>query len=62
MSAECSLVTLDRYERGAVLDALADKHNRLAAQGRPTDAIDDALVKVAKARPTKRRGGRNEAR
>jgi hypothetical protein len=54
-------VELDRCERGAVLSALADERNQRIAQGRPTDAINEVIVKVAYA-PAKKRRGRDEAR
>ena len=55
------VVELDRYERGAVLSALADERNQLIQEGRSTDTVNDAIIKVAHARPSKRRG-RDEAR
>lgn len=61
MQDDTSVVELDRYERGAVLVALSDERNRLIADGRPTDTVDDALLKIARAR-TKRRDGRDEGR
>jgi hypothetical protein len=62
MRDECSTVVLDRYERGAALEALADKHNQLLKAGQCADAVDDALIKIAHAKPIKRRGGRDGAR
>ncbi|MDR0349973.1 MAG: hypothetical protein LBH64_00270 [Coriobacteriales bacterium] len=65
MPAEATVtVELDRYERGAVLKSLADERNDLIREGRPTDTLDDAIRKVAAARPKHRRllGGRDEAR
>jgi hypothetical protein len=62
MSAEATVtVTLDRYERGAVLAALADERNHLIEEGRSTDTVNEVIVKVAHA-PAKKRRGRDEAR
>jgi hypothetical protein len=62
MGAEATVVVeLDRYERGAVLAALSDERNQLIAEGRPTDTVNDAIIKVAHA-PAKKRRGRDEAR
>jgi hypothetical protein len=55
------VVELDRYERGAVLAALSDERNQLIAEGRPTDTVNEAIIKVAHA-PQKKRRGRDEAR
>ena len=61
MGDETATIELDRYERGAVLTALNDERNRLIGEQRPTDTVDDVLIKLARAKP-KRRDGRNEAR
>ena len=55
------VVELDRYQRGAVLAALAGERNQLIEEGRPTDTINEAIIKVAHA-PQKRRRGRDEGR
>ena len=57
----CVVVELDHCERGAVLTALSDERNQLTRQGRPTDTVNEAILKIASAKPAKRRG-RDEAR
>jgi hypothetical protein len=57
----CVVVELDRCERGAVLSALTDERNQRISEGKPTDAINEVIVKVAYA-PAKRRRSRDEAR
>jgi hypothetical protein len=62
MSDEATVVVeLDRFERGAVLTALNDERTQLLEQGRPTDTVNEAIVKVALA-PAKKRRDRHEAR
>jgi hypothetical protein len=61
MSDDTRIVELDRYEFGLVVNVLNDERNRLIENDRPTDVLDDALLKVAKAAPKKDRG-RDEAR
>ena len=57
------VLTLDRYEQGIVINALNDFRNDLIEEDRPTDAVDDVLLKTIDA-PTKkeRRNDNNEAR
>jgi len=57
----CVVVELDRYQRGAVLSALAEERNHLIKAGRPTDTVSEAILKVASA-PTKKRRSAHEAR
>jgi hypothetical protein len=61
MGDDACVVRLDRFERGAVLLALAEKRNLLIKEGRPTDTVNDAIIKVTHA-PVKKRRGRDEAR
>lgn len=42
-------LALDDYEHGVLLRALNDKRNELIANGKYTDAVDEVIVKVAKA-------------
>lgn len=37
---------LDPYEYGVVFHSLKDKRNEMLKENRPTDAIDDVLLKV----------------
>ena len=57
----CVVVELDSCQRGAVLTALTDERNELIKQGRPTDTVSEAILKVAQAPPKKRRSS-HEAR
>jgi hypothetical protein len=61
MSSDTKVVELDRYEFNVVLNVLNGERNRLKSEAQPTDAVDDALLKVAKATSRKDRG-RDEAR
>lgn len=47
------IVTLDRYEHGILVNALNEQRNDMLAEQRPTDAVDDVLLKVIDA-PTKK--------
>ena len=42
-------LALDDYEHCVLLRALKDKRNELIANGKYTDAVDDVIIKVAKA-------------
>jgi len=55
------VVELDRIERGAVLAALTSERNQLIEKGKPTDTVNDVIIKVAHA-PQKKRRGRDEGR
>lgn len=61
MGDDTATIELDRFERGAVIVALTDERNRLLGERRPTDTVDEVLIKLSKARPRKR-DGRDEAR
>ena len=50
---EKRIVALDRYEHGVLVNALNEQRNDLLAEQRPTDAVDDVLLKVIDA-PTKK--------
>lgn len=43
-------IYLTEQERTQVTDALIELKNNLIAQGRYTDAVDDILIKITKAR------------
>ena len=53
MKDEMRVLTLDRYEHGVVVNALNGMRNGLIEERRPTDAVDDLLIKTIDA-PTKR--------
>ena len=58
---EKRMVLLDRYEHGVVINALNEKRNDLLEEQRPTDIVDEVLLKAIDA-PTKKVRGRDEAR
>jgi len=61
MADDTATIELDRYERGAVLVALTDERNKLLEAKRPTDTVDEVLIKLSRAKP-KKRERRDEAR
>ena len=58
---EKRVLTLDRYEQGVVINALNEMRNDLLEEERPTDILDEVLLKVIDA-PTKKEKRRDEAR
>lgn len=58
---EKRVLTLDRYEHGIVINALNEMRNDLLEEERPTDIVDEVLLKVIDA-PTKKEKRRDEAR
>ena len=64
MKEETTVLELDPYECGAVFESLKDKRNSMILENRPTDTVDDALLKVIDAMNEPRRRGRrrDEAR
>ena len=42
-------IALDEQERRIVIDSLNNLRNKLIADGRYTDAVDDILIKIANA-------------
>jgi len=63
MNGEERVLKLDNYEYGVVVNALVDLRNDLIEEERPTDAVDDLLIKAIDA-PTKKlkRRDRDETR
>ena len=63
MWEEKRVLTIDKYEQGILINALNDLRNDLIGDKRPTDAVDDVLLKAIDA-PTKKEKLRkyNEAR
>lgn len=57
MKEEERVLTLDGYEYGVVVNALNDMRNDLIEEQRPTDAVDELLIKTidAPAKKLKRR-------
>lgn len=58
---EKRVLTLDRYEHGVVINALNEMRNDLIGEDRPTDIVDEVLLKTIDA-PTKKVRSRDEAR
>jgi len=58
MKAEERVLALDNYEYGVVVNALNDLRNDLIKDERPTDAVDEVLLKAIDA-PTKKQKRRN---
>ncbi|MFT9494530.1 MULTISPECIES: hypothetical protein [Thermotaleaceae] len=63
MKEEERVLTLDDYEYGVVVNALNELRNDLIKDERPTDVVDELLLKTIDA-PTKKQKRRifNEAR
>ncbi|MDL2289583.1 hypothetical protein LJB83_02335 [Clostridia bacterium OttesenSCG-928-F22] len=61
MKEEKRVLELDKYEYGVVFHSLNDMRNDLIKEERPTDAVDDVLMKVIDA-PTKKEKKRDESR
>jgi hypothetical protein len=63
MKEEKRLLTLDQYEHGVMVNALNELRNDLIEEQRPTDAVDDLILKTIDA-PTKKqkRRSHDEAR
>lgn len=40
-------IVMDEYERGIIINSLNSLRNKLIADGKYTDVLDDILVKVA---------------
>ena len=47
-------LTLDRYEHGLLVRALYEKWQRMLAEGKPTEDMEDLILKVIEA-PAKKR-------
>ena len=58
---EKRVLELDRYEHGVVINALNEMRNDLIGEDRPTDIVDEILLKTIDA-PTKKVKRRDEAR
>lgn len=46
MSNDKKTLELDRYEYGIIFHSLKDKRNKMLQENKPTDAVDDVLLKV----------------
>lgn len=58
MKEEKRVLTLDEYEHGVMVNALNELRNDLIGEQRPTDAVDDLLLKTIDA-PTKKQKNRS---
>ena len=61
MQEEERVLTLDNYEYGVVVNALNDMRNGLIEEQRPTDAVDDLLIKTIDA-PTRKQKRREDGK
>lgn len=59
---EKHVLELDHYERGLVINALNDMRNGMIGEDRPTDIIDEVLLKAIDAPVKKVRSRTDEAR
>ena len=59
---EKRVIALDEYEHGIVSHALNDMRTEQLGENRPTDAVDDVLLKITDAPTKKVRRSRDEAR
>lgn len=56
------VLVLDKYEHGVVINALNEMRNDLIEEERPTDAVDDLLLKAIDAPSKKVKVKDDEAR
>ena len=59
---EKRVLTLDKYEHGVVINALNEMRNELIGEDRPTDIVDEILLKTIDAPVKKVRFGSREER
>ena len=62
MKTEKRIIALDQYEHGVVINALNDMRNDLIEEDRPTDMVDEILLKTIDAPTKKVKCNRYEAR
>lgn len=43
-------IAFDRYEQGAMINALNEKRKRLIVEGKYTDAVDELIIKICNAK------------
>ncbi len=53
MKTEKFDIVLDDYERRIIVNSLNQTRNQLKAEGRYTDAVDELLLKLIRAKPKK---------
>ena len=49
MKEERNYIVLDDAEQGVVINCMIDKRNELIRDGKDTESVDDALLKVVQA-------------
>jgi len=59
---ENRVLTVDKYEHGILIHALNDMRTDLIQEERPTDAVDELLLKTIDAPKKKRGKGEDETR
>ena len=62
MKTEKRIIALNPYEHGVVINALNDMRNELISEDRPTDMVDEILLKTIDAPTKKVKCSRYEAR
>ena len=62
MKIEKRIIALNPYEHGVVINALNDMRNELIEEDRPTDMVDEILLKTIDAPMKKVKCSRYEAR
>lgn len=60
MKDEKRVLTLDRYEHGVMVNALNEMRNDLIGEHRPTDVVEDLLIKTIEAPTRKQMKRRND--
>ncbi len=61
MKEEERVISLDHYEYGVMVNALNEFRNDLIEEQRPTDAVDDLLIKTIDA-PAKKQKHRDDGK
>ena len=59
---EKCILELDKYEHGVIINALNDMRNDLIEEKRPTDIVDEVLLRAIDAPTRKIRGKSREER
>ena len=59
---ERRVITLNNYEHGVVINALNELRNGLIREERPTDVVDELLLKTIDAPTRRTRRNRDETR
>ena len=62
MATEKKIIEVDEYQHSLILNALNDKRNELAEQGKDTEFVDDTLLDVMDAQPKKKKRRHDQER